>query len=94
MSEGLLKKIIGAILVPIVVAILGWATWVTKQAFSAQRTEVVLENHKIEAAKEQTFVRGEFKSLNEKIDVNQTQTYKMLLNIYKQNGGTVEDDPQ
>jgi len=93
MSDGLIKKIIGAILIPIIVAILGWATWVTKQAFSAQQTEVVLENHKVEADKEQTYVRNQFESLNDKIDgidskidTNQQNNNDILLDIQKQIG--------
>lgn len=93
MSDKLIKKIFGAILVPIILAILGWATWVTQQAFSAQQTEIVLQNHKTEAVEERIYVREQFKSLNEKvdkiddkIDKNQQDNNQMLMDIQKQIG--------
>lgn len=86
MTKDTMKKITIGILIPIFISIIGWATWTTKNVFSAQKTEVVLENHKGEAAKEQLYVRDQFKSLNDKIDTNQNSNVEILLDIKQQIG--------
>jgi hypothetical protein len=90
-----IKKIAVGILIPILVSIFGWATWITNQAFSAQKTEVVLQEHKIEADKNrimiqqdlnsiQETVQKNFDSLNNKVDKNAQENNKILLDLQKQ----------
>jgi len=91
MDNKLIKRIALGLLIPLILLTLGWAKWITTQAFSAQKTEVVLREHKIEASTERSYVRGQFKglnikidNLNDKIDKNQTNNNKILLDIQKQ----------
>lgn len=95
--DDMIKKITIGISIPLFVAILGWATWMTRQAFSAQRTEVILTEHKIEADKNRSLIQQEleglnniitqnFNSLNKKIDKNTMENNKTLLDLQKQIG--------
>jgi len=99
MPNNLYKKILIAFIIPIFILISAWVTWTTKNVFSAQRTEVVLENHKKEASKEQTYVRDQFQNLNgkidgldEKVDSNQEKNYDLLLDIQQQITGEIRND--
>lgn len=93
----MIKKIAIGIMIPLIVSILGWATWVTRKAFSAQQTEVMLQEHKISANKNRDIIQKEldsindivqkgFDNLNEKIDKNTKDNNGILLDLQKQIG--------
>lgn len=97
MSKDTMKKIAIGILIPIFISIVGWATWITKQAFSAQRTEVILQEYRINTKDEQVYIQKEIKSLgesvvesfnklNDKIDKNTENNNGILLDLQRQIG--------
>lgn len=97
MSNDLIKKIAIGILIPIFVSIVGWATWVTRQAFSAQRTETILQEYRTDTSAKQMYIQEELKGLkesvtdsfdklNDKIDKNTQDNNKILLDLQKQIG--------
>lgn len=97
MSDNILKKITIGILVPIFVSVVGWATWVTGQAFSAKQTEYALVEHRLEARTYRSEVQKKidslgcdvkksFENLNSKIDKNTQGNNKILMDLQKQIG--------
>jgi len=96
-KEDIIKKIAMGVLIPVFLMILGWGTWVTKQAFSAQQTQTILQEHKIESDRNRIIIQEEldsiedtvqesFKGLHEKIDKNTQDNNKILLDLQKQIG--------
>lgn len=67
MSNKFTKKIAIGILVSIFSTILIWITWMTKMAFSAERTNMVFQEFKISTIKKQDQFENELKKINENI---------------------------
>jgi len=97
MSDNVFKKIIIGIMIPLFIATIGWATWMTKQAFSAKQTEFTFQEHKIEDIMNRSTIQRDldslegtiqksFENLNEKIDKNTQENTRILLDLQKQIG--------
>lgn len=97
MFDTFFKKIIIAITIPIFTLGISWMVWTTKNVFSAQQTEIILHEHKIEADKNRLLIQKEldglniiikqsFDNLNKKFDKNMFENNKILLDLQRQIG--------
>lgn len=68
MSDNIIKKIIIGISIPILFLIISWSVWTTKNVFSAQRTEIILQEYRVDNEKKQNNIREELKTLKNSVD--------------------------
>ena len=83
------------LIAPTVTAILMWGSWISVQSFNSKQNETITTNYIVEIQKQQDYIRNQleeikiknfndYKELTTKIDKNQENNYKILMDIQKQ----------
>lgn len=68
MSNNIIKKIIIGLSIPIFLLIISWSVWTTKNVFSAQKNEILLQEYKIDTTNKQNMITEELKSFKNSVD--------------------------
>lgn len=83
-SDKTYKKMLSMLLVPVIGILIGWATWVTAQTYSAQQTKQELVQHQTYAAQQQQEIKNDLHELQREVQENHQSVYKILLDLQKQ----------
>lgn len=97
MSDNIFKKIIIGISIPILLLIISWTVWTTKNVFSCQKIELSLQDYITSNNKHNDSVFNELKDLNKslnegfrilnnKLDLSIKDNNEILLDLQRQIG--------